>query len=99
MVLPSNCNKWQINISLTNSAIVDIDFAIWGPFTSPTGGCLPSGSPIDCSFSTAATEQVDIPSAVAGQFYLLLITNFSGQPTNITATAKMVALGQQIVVL
>lgn len=77
----------NIEINLNNSSGVDIDFAIWGPFASATGGCLPTGSPIDCSFSTAATEVVNINNAVAGQFYLLLITNFSGQPTNISATA------------
>ena len=45
-----------------------------------------SGSPIDCSFSTAANEIVNLPNTQPGEWYMVLITNFSGQPTNITAT-------------
>ena len=75
-----------IDINLNNSAGVDIDFACWGPYPTPTGNCLPTNSAIDCSFSTAATEVVNIPNAVAGEFYLLLVTNFSGQATDITAS-------------
>ncbi len=81
----------NLDITLTNSANVDIDFAAWGPFASQAamqaavcGGT--SGSPIDCSFSTAATEVVNLPNTQPGEWYMLLITNFSGQPTNITAT-------------
>lgn len=81
----------NLDITLTNSANVDIDFAAWGPFASQAamiaavcGGT--SGSPIDCSFSTAATEVVSLPNTQPGEWYMLLITNFSGLPTNITAT-------------
>ncbi|MFN3343272.1 MAG: T9SS type B sorting domain-containing protein [Flavobacteriales bacterium] len=82
----------NIMINLSNSANVDIDFIIWGPFASQASMCTSifngsAGSGVDCSYSTAANEQVDIPNAVAGQWYMLLITNFSNQPTNITATA------------
>lgn len=78
----------NIQINLSNSANVDIDFIIWGPFATQASMCANlTGSAVDCSFSTAANEQVDIPNAVAGQWYMLLITNFSGQPTNITAAA------------
>ncbi|MFZ5553511.1 MAG: gliding motility-associated C-terminal domain-containing protein [Bacteroidota bacterium] len=82
----------NIQINLSNSANVDIDFIIWGPFASQAQMCTDifnqtAGSGIDCSYSTAANEQVDISNAVAGQWYMLLITNFSGQPTNISAVA------------
>jgi gliding motility-associated-like protein len=73
----------------------DVDFALWGPFTSVASGCssIMSGgpNPIQCSFSTAATETVGIglpggtgsgastpPAAGVDQFYILLITNYSG---------------------
>ncbi len=81
----------NIMINLSNSANVDIDFIIWGPFASQGAMCgaiMGGGtSGIDCSYSTAANEQVDINNAVAGQWYMLLITNFSNVPTNISATA------------
>lgn len=78
----------DIMINLSNSANVDIDFALWGPFASQSVMCSGLGSaPLDCSFSTAANEQVDIPNAAVGQWYVLLITNYSNLPTNISAVA------------
>lgn len=77
----------NINIDLTNSAGVDIDFCSWGPFTTQAAMCAgTSNSPFDCSYSTSATEQVNIVGATVGQWYMVLITNFSGMPTNISAT-------------
>ena len=90
----------NINISLTNSSAVDIDFIIWGPFNNITCnnnqlssnggvfGCLsyPCGNVVDCSYSTAASETVNIPNAQVGQWYMLMVTNFSNMPTEITAT-------------
>ena len=76
-----------INIQASNSGNFDIDFALWGPFPSVatainTCGSLPA--PIDCSYSTAATEFINIPaSAQTGQVYIMIITNFSNQPTTI----------------
>lgn len=88
----------------------DIDFACWGPFTSPNAGCTagltnncsnsitgcsdntapppfgttyPSGNLIDCSYDPQPTEVCTIPNAVAGQYYMVLITNFGGNNTNI----------------
>jgi gliding motility-associated-like protein len=92
----------NIIISLTNSANVDIDFIIWGPYSSLTGVCsqltgsgsfsgcgffeeYPCGNIIDCSFDPAPQETVTIPNAVVGQYYVLLITNYSNEPTNIFA--------------
>lgn len=79
----------NITIGLTNNAgggsAVDIDFALWGPFSSATGGCLPTANPISCSYDPQANETVQINNAVAGQFYLLLITNYANVPTNISA--------------
>ena len=78
-----------INIDLSNSAGVDIDFICWGPFASQAAMCtaiMGGAVGIDCSYSIAATEQVNIPAAVAGQWYMVLITNFANVPTNISAT-------------
>lgn len=46
----------------------------------------PCGNIIDCSFDPQAVEQVNIDNAISGQFYMVLITNFSGQPTDIIAS-------------
>jgi len=78
----------QITISQvsTAGAGIDVDFVIWGPFTSPGAACgqLSAANIVDCSYSTAAVEQVDIPNAIAGQYYILLVTNFNGGAGAIT---------------
>ena len=71
----------QINMTL--SAPADIDFIIYGPFTSYTDiqnscGTLGFNSPIvDCSYSGTNVETASITSAAAGEYYILLITNYS----------------------
>jgi len=66
----------------TNAGVgIDVDFVLWGPFASQASMCagLSSGNIVDCSYSTAAVETANIPNAVAGQWYMLLITNYSNQ--------------------
>ncbi|WP_452222557.1 T9SS type B sorting domain-containing protein, partial [Lacinutrix chionoecetis] len=43
----------------------------------------PSGNIIDCSYSAASTENLTIDNALSGEIYILLVTNFSGQPGDI----------------
>lgn len=78
---------FTISQTSTSGAGLDVDFALWGPYSSLAAGCgnpFPNGTPIDCSYSTAATESVSIPNAQVGQTYILLITNFSNSPGTIT---------------
>lgn len=76
-------------ISQTSSTgdFIDVDFICWGPFSS-SNACgssdLNSGTIADCSYSGAATEVLTIPNAVAGEYYILLVTNFNGNPGMIT---------------
>ncbi|NHM01045.1 beta strand repeat-containing protein, partial [Flavobacterium difficile] len=72
---------------------LDIDFICWGPFTDAqiasgaacnsladlTAPATPNNI-VDCSYSGSATETILIPNANPGSNYILLITNFSGQP-------------------
>ncbi|MCC5946297.1 MAG: proprotein convertase P-domain-containing protein, partial [Bernardetiaceae bacterium] len=82
-----------IEISLFNSAEQDIDFAIWGPFapgTSASAICatnMDGQAPDDCSFSALAyPEIININPTASGQVYILLITNYTNAPTDITVT-------------
>lgn len=70
----------------TSGTPIDVDFIMYGPFTQATGNCelLTSEKIVGCSFSTAPTETVSIANAVAGQFYLLMVTNYSNQQGFIT---------------
>ena len=89
----------------TNSNSVDVDFILLGPYNSITDmlaacGSLTTQRQESCSYSTSATENITFTNAVAGKFYLLLITNFSRAATNITlakisgtATFKCCTLG------
>ncbi|MBC7696059.1 MAG: gliding motility-associated C-terminal domain-containing protein [Burkholderiales bacterium] len=64
------------------SAGLDVDFIAWGPFTNPLTACnnLTSGAIVDCGFSTSPNEQLNITGAPAGQYYIILLTNFSNSP-------------------
>ena len=78
----------SLNITLTNSNLVDVDFILLGPFSEQNAMCTEIYNQTalvqDCSYSTGATEYIDIPNAIAGQVYILLVTNFSDMPTEIT---------------
>jgi hypothetical protein len=64
----------------------DVDYIIYGPFTSGTPSCNLVGpnNIVSCSYSVSATENAVIPNAQAGQYYLLMVTNFSNQNGFIT---------------
>ncbi len=76
----------NLNIDIAGTGGGDVDFICWGPFTSATGDCgnLTAGNTVDCSFSGSPTETCTIANAVVGQFYMLLLTNYSNQVQNIT---------------
>ncbi len=77
----------NLKLEMINSANIDIDFAIWGPFANPSSACgtvFPTGTPKDCGYTDAANEYVNINNVQAGEFYVLLITNYKNQPTNVT---------------
>ena len=85
------------NIVMQLAAAEDIDFAIWGPFSSLSDAQATCGSMgnqftadpnngylVDCSYSSSAIELPVITSALTGEFYVMLITNFAGVVQNIT---------------
>ncbi|MFZ4708193.1 MAG: PKD domain-containing protein, partial [Bacteroidales bacterium] len=77
----------SLTIKMFSVPARDIDFILWGPFDDPSSPCvaaLTANKVIDCSYSTAATEYCDIPNGILGKYYILLITNYSNQPCNIT---------------
>lgn len=61
---------------------LDVDYAIFGPFTDPVTPCNGQITPnyiVSCSYSSASVEYPVIPNALAGQYYLIMVTNFSNQ--------------------
>ena len=76
----------DLNIYMYSTPQVDIDFDCWGPFHDINTACdlLSCSNIVDCSYSTAPTEHCHINNAEHGQFYILLITNYSNDPCNIS---------------
>ena len=78
----------NINIYMYSTPSHDIDFCCWGPFDDPVSPCpngLTANKVVSCSYSAAATENCIIPAtAQTGEYYILVITNYSNQTCNIT---------------
>jgi len=67
-------------ININMSAGSDIDFALWGPYpnlAAAQASCNSYPAPFDCSYSISATEQANVPAAVANEVYVLLVTNYA----------------------
>ncbi|WP_438967229.1 choice-of-anchor J domain-containing protein, partial [Flavobacterium sp.] len=86
---------------------IDVDFILWGPFTDaqmdsnacnslydyPDGNTTIPNNIVDCSYSASAFEFIDIPNAIAGQNYLLLVTNFNGAAGTFSLTQSGTSTG------
>lgn len=81
-------NPGNINIYMYSTPSEDIDFCCWGPFEDPISPCpygLTIQKKVSCSYSANPTETCVIPSnAQTGQYYILVITNYSNHACNIT---------------
>ena len=75
----------NLNIYMYSTPSHDIDFDCWGPFTNINTACsqLSCSNMVDCSYSANSTENCHINNAQTGQYYILLITNYSNQTCNI----------------
>ena len=87
------------NLDMQITANSDIDFICWGPFTEQEWQdgqvCNTILDPvwagdaaniIDCSYSATNNEDFNINGAISGEYYVVLITNFSNQAQNISFT-------------
>jgi len=77
------------NLIFDLAATSDIDFAVWGPYANVAAanadcGALPA--PVDCSFSTSPTEQVDLTGVAVGEIYILVVTNYANVVQDISLT-------------
>jgi hypothetical protein len=81
-------NPGDIAITITASPAEDIDFILYGPFTSPTAPCngeLTAANTEDCSYLGGTQPEIaNITGGLTGQYYILLLTNYSNDPTDIT---------------
>ncbi len=80
------CTAGTINLDITTTGGADVDFVVWGPFASASTMCnsiFGGASAIDCSYAVTTTEQVNIPNAMVGEYYVLMVTNYSNLPGTI----------------
>ena len=80
-------NPGNIMIYMFSTPSLDIDFICWGPFTDPVTPCvsyLTNEKIVDCSFSPNPLEFCEIPYGQTGEYYILLITNYSQSQAEIT---------------
>lgn len=80
----------QVSQVTSNGVPLDVDYIMYGPFTNPVTPCSNPGlllnSVVSCSYSASATENPIIPNAQPGQYYLMMVTNFSNIQGLITIT-------------
>ncbi len=76
----------NLDITIQSSpGTYDVDFSMWGPFSSLNNcGNLTAANTVDCSYSTSYIEYANISNALTGQYYILLITNYSNSVTDVT---------------
>lgn len=81
-------NNGDVTIKIDSNPPRDIDFCLWGPFEHPTTPCvagLTQDKVEDCSYAPLTNpEYADITDGITGEFYILLLTNYSNQPTEVT---------------
>lgn len=62
---------------------LDVDYVTWGPYPNVATACTSitvnntRPGPLGCSFSAAATETLTLNGALAGQVYVVMITNYT----------------------
>ena len=75
-------------IEMSSTPAKDIDFICWGPFTDPDTPCsgqLTASKTVDCSYAYGSDPEIcNIPNTSTGQYYILLITNYSNDPCSIS---------------
>lgn len=81
-------NPGSITIHMFSEPSKDIDFCCWGPFSDPVEPCpngLIASKVVSCSYSSSYEENCLIPqTSMTGEYYILVITNYSNAQCNIT---------------
>ena len=76
----------DISMLLNVTPCLDIDYVLYGPFETPNGNCnsLTADKIVDCSYAAGCNNEIfTITNGQVGEFYQLLITNFSNTQGNV----------------
>lgn len=86
-VSQSGSLAFQISQITTVGTQSDVDYICYGPFDNPMAACsnsLTANFVVGCSYSAASVETLNIQNALAGKYYVLMVTNFGNQQGTIT---------------
>ena len=63
---------------------IDVDFALYGPFTNLSNLCslINNTNEVDCSYSASAIETVTFPNSNIGDKYVIIIDNYAALQGN-----------------
>jgi hypothetical protein len=74
----------NLKIKIYTTPSYDVDFICWGPYDSKCCcNSLTRQKVVDCSYSQDWKETCNINGAHAGEYYMLLLTNYSNKVCNI----------------
>ncbi|HNP31787.1 MAG TPA: T9SS type A sorting domain-containing protein [Flavobacterium sp.] len=92
-----------INLKIEQNSLInftgtglDVDYIVYGPFDNPVAPCsglLTAANTVSCSYSINFVEYPVIPNAVAGQYYLIMVTNYSNNAGFIKITEMPTTVG------
>lgn len=92
-----------INLKIEQNASIDfngtqrdVDYIVYGPFTNPVTPCsgqLTQANVVSCSYSANATEYPVIQNAQIGQYYMIMVTNYSNQAGYVRITELPTTVG------
>ncbi len=84
------CTSGNINLTLTTTTSSnDVDFIVWGPLTAATDCGLTAGQIVDCSTTISSSESFTIPGTLTGEYYKIMVTNYSGLAGMFTLTQNI----------
>ena len=84
------------SIAFTGNGL-DVDYIVYGPFDNPVTPCsgqLTLSNVVSCSYSANFVEYPVIPNTIPGQYYLIMVTNYSNQAGFIRITELATTVGQ-----
>jgi hypothetical protein len=84
--------QWQVTtfggalLELKNDQELDLQVAVWGPFSgylNTIDTCGELKTPVFCTPVARNTHYINLPIAVPGQYFLMMVTRADGSPTNL----------------
>lgn len=82
-----NIDMTPVDVLGNTNTNIDLDFICWGPFNDLNTMCsqLTQANALDCSYLSnvvTVTENIQIPNAISGEYYVIMVANWAQTGTN-----------------